>query len=273
MTETQCKTVPSADGTPIAVWITGSGPTLLAIHGAACDHTAWDRMIPLLAPHMTVAALDRRGRPASGDAEAYDTKREVEDAVAVAAALPGPVHVYGHSFGGLVAVHAAPRIPNLGSLTLYEGSTAPSGVEIIPRAFIDELDRLVTSGLPEEALDLFLPAAARMEPAQIEALKSQSIWHAMLRSAYTIPRELRAVNEHAADPLETDRVAAPVLIVVGEATEPQRRSWYESVAARFADARIAVLAGQGHAANMTAPDLLASALLEFLDRAAVQSAS
>jgi len=57
----------SADGTPIAYWRGGMGPALLLIHGAMSDHRRW-RIAPLLHPHRTVYAMDRRGRGASGDA-------------------------------------------------------------------------------------------------------------------------------------------------------------------------------------------------------------
>ena len=55
-------TVTSTDGTRIALWRSGAGPALVAVHGAAADHTAWDPVVPLLADSVTVYALDRRGR-------------------------------------------------------------------------------------------------------------------------------------------------------------------------------------------------------------------
>jgi len=55
-------TVTSADGTPIALWKTGSGPSLLVVHGTCADHSAWDKVVPLLADDFTIYAMDRRGR-------------------------------------------------------------------------------------------------------------------------------------------------------------------------------------------------------------------
>src|SRR5690242_14877768 len=105
-------TVTSKDGTPLALWKSGVGPSLVAVHGACADHTAWDSVVPLLADTFTVYAMDRRGRGASGDAPRYALEREFEDVAAAVDALPGPVHLYGHSFGGICAVEAAMRTRN-----------------------------------------------------------------------------------------------------------------------------------------------------------------
>src|SRR6267143_3379659 len=69
--ETQLVTINSKDGTPIGLWKTGSGPSLLAVHGTAADDTAWDTVVPLLASTFAVYAMDRRARGASGDADGY----------------------------------------------------------------------------------------------------------------------------------------------------------------------------------------------------------
>ncbi|GAB3278544.1 alpha/beta hydrolase [Sinomonas notoginsengisoli] len=268
MMQTRCETVASTDGTPIAVWITGEGPSLLAIHGTAADHTAWDRVIPLLAPTMTVAVIDRRGRGASGDAERYEIEREVDDAVAVAAALPGPVHVYGHSFGGYVAMHAAPRIPNLAALTLYEGGIMPAGMELAPSTFLDDLDALVAAGQREEALEAFMRQNVGLDPAGLDALKAQPSWRGRVDAVHTISRELRALGVHGADPVPTKDVTAPVQLLVGGTTDSMRRAWFESLAGLFQDVRVTVLPGQGHIAHVAAPELLAGALLEFVGQRA-----
>lgn len=266
MMQTRCEKVASADGTPIATWITGEGQSLLAVHGTAADHTAWDRVVPLLAPSMTVAAIDRRGRGASGDADPYEIEREVDDAVAVAAALPGPVHVYGHSFGGYVAMHAAPRIPNLAALTLYEGGIMPAGMELTPAPLVDELARLIAAGQRDEALEAFMRNAVGLDSEAIAALRAQPSWRGRVDAVHTIPRELRALGIHGADPVATESVTAPVQLVVGGATDPRRRGWFERVAGLFADARVTVLPGQGHTAHIMAPELLARTITEFASR-------
>jgi pimeloyl-ACP methyl ester carboxylesterase len=91
----------SRDGTQIAYWTSGEGPPLVVVHGTPADHTRWRPLLPYLEPQVTVHAMDRRGRGASGDAPDYDLAREYEDVTAVvdavAAASGAGVDLYGHS--------------------------------------------------------------------------------------------------------------------------------------------------------------------------------
>jgi pimeloyl-ACP methyl ester carboxylesterase len=86
-------------------------------------------LLPYLEPYLTVHALDRRGRGATGDAPEYRLEREYQDVAAVvdtvAAAAGQPVSVYGHSHGGIVAFGAAAMTTNVRKLVLYEGWPVP----------------------------------------------------------------------------------------------------------------------------------------------------
>ncbi|HET8631310.1 MAG TPA: alpha/beta fold hydrolase [Thermomicrobiales bacterium] len=256
--------VPSQDGTPIALWKRGAGPALLAVHGTGADHTAWDGVVPLLTDSFTVYAMDRRGRGASGDAPAYALEREVEDVAAALDALPGPVHLYGHSFGGTCAIEAALRTQNLGRLVLYEGGPKPPGLRLFPDDFVARLDALIQTGQREEALTTFMLTAAGVTPDELEVLRRQPAWPGRLAAVHTIPRELRAFNDYGPDLARFGAIEAPVLLVTGELTEPRRREMFERLTQVFQNARVAVLPGQRHAAHQTAPDLLAAALRDFL---------
>src|SRR5437762_2562823 len=78
--------VVAPDGVTIAVFRSGTGPSIVLVHGATADHTTWRTSGPLLAAHHTLHAIDRRGRGASGDGrpdEPYAIEREFDDLVAV----------------------------------------------------------------------------------------------------------------------------------------------------------------------------------------------
>ena len=99
--------VSSADGTPIAYARTGSGPPLVLVHGSLNDRNAWGAVLPALAQHHTVYAMDRRGRGESGQPAEHALERQFEDVVAVIEAAGAPVDLIGHSYGAHCALGAA----------------------------------------------------------------------------------------------------------------------------------------------------------------------
>ena len=143
--------VTSRDGTEIAYWTSGEGPPLVVVHGTPADHTRWKPLLPHLEPHVTVHAMDRRGRGASGDAPDYDLTREFEDVAAVvdsvAEASRSPVALYGHSHGGFCAFGGATLTANLGRLVLYEGWPVPDPtVFALPVEVEEQMDALLADG-------------------------------------------------------------------------------------------------------------------------------
>ena len=88
----------------------GSGPPIVLVHGVAADSASFRLLEPLLAARFTVVSVDRRGRCGSPDGpDAYSLEAEFDDLVGVVETLPGPAIVFGHSFGGNVALGAALR--------------------------------------------------------------------------------------------------------------------------------------------------------------------
>ncbi|HET9754939.1 MAG TPA: hypothetical protein VFP66_00430, partial [Candidatus Limnocylindrales bacterium] len=61
MTAAPARLVESRDGTPIVVFTSGAGPSIVLVHGAAADHTTFRVIGPMLAERFTVHAIDRRG--------------------------------------------------------------------------------------------------------------------------------------------------------------------------------------------------------------------
>lgn len=103
--------VVSRDGTELACWASGDGPPLVLVHGTTAEATRWQPLLPYLEPHVTVYAMDRRGRGASGDGAEYDVVREYDDVAAVVDAVARArgcaVDLLGHSFGGVCAFGGA----------------------------------------------------------------------------------------------------------------------------------------------------------------------
>lgn len=113
--------------TTLAFTRAGAGAPLVLLHGLGSSRRAWDPVIPALAEHFDVLAIDL---PGFGDSE--PTPPQVEPLPAtLAAALAGflddlgitAAHIAGNSLGGWVALELA-RIRPAASLTLL----SPAGL-------------------------------------------------------------------------------------------------------------------------------------------------
>jgi len=261
--------VVSRDGTEIADWTSGVGPPLVLVHGAVADHRRWRPLLPYLEPHACVHALDRRGRGASGDAPAYDLTREFEDVAAVvdavAAASGSAVDLYGHSFGGLCAYGGATLTANVRRLVLYEGwpPVDPAAREL-PAGVGERLDALLAEGDNDAVVATMFREVVRMPEAELTALRAQPAWPARVAAAPTITRELRALPEVAFDPAQAARITAPTLLLTGSDSRDPFAADTATVAAALPGARVVVLEGQQHVADILAPELVAGHLVAFL---------
>jgi pimeloyl-ACP methyl ester carboxylesterase len=265
-------TVGSRDGTPIRYWSAGEGPPLLLVHGTTANHTSFDPVLPHLASHRTVHALDRRGRGGSGDADAYALEREFEDLAAVVdhlAELSGSrVELFGHSFGGLCAFGAARLTRNVRRLVLYEGWPVPDPTKLLgPEGAIERVEALLAAGDTEAALECFYRELVGMSDELLDAFRSSPKWPDRVAAASTIPRETRAQARGLLDPAEAADLEVPVLLLVGGESPDHLTAGVQELGSVLPDARIAVLDGQEHLAYLEAPESFARTVRSFLQAA------
>src|SRR5262249_39532611 len=117
----------SKDGTPIAYTQTGTGPGLIILPGNNRMAHDYKKLAALLGTDLTIYVVERRGRGGSGPQGAtYSVMREVEDLQAVMTAT-GATNVFGHSYGGLVALQAARIEPRITKLIAYEPGVSIHG--------------------------------------------------------------------------------------------------------------------------------------------------
>lgn len=261
--------VVSADGTPIWVDRVGSGPALVAVHGATADRSRWAGMIPLLSERRTLYLMDRRGRGDSGDTEPYHLDREVEDVVAVVGAAREaagePVILLGHSFGGLCSAEAVLRTDAVASLLLYEPGLPNPDQPIAPPELLDRMRALLAAGDRDGLLATFMREAVGLDDATIDSLRPTPLWAARIHAAHTITREVDAVVGYRFDPARFAglQTSMPVRLLLGGDSPPGLRAATEAMHAAVAHSDLVVLPGQGHIAMDTAPQLFADAVLAF----------
>jgi pimeloyl-ACP methyl ester carboxylesterase len=267
--------VMSRDGTRITYYRGGSGPPLVLVHGTSGVYTRWAPVFPGLEEHVTVYALDRRGRGESGDNPVYAIEREFEDLVAVVDAIGEPVHLLGHSFGGILALEAALLTANLRSLILYEGFPLPAAA--VPEGLIDRLQALLDSGDRDRLLITFYRDLLHVPMAEVERFRALPEWSARLASAHTLPREMRAATAYTFDGARFQDFRVPTLLLRGGASPDFVQTVSAAMEEALPHSQIGVLPGQGHLAYQTAPDLFVNAVLAFLSavdgRVAPDSAS
>jgi pimeloyl-ACP methyl ester carboxylesterase len=161
----------SADGTTIRFDTTGTGPGLLVVPGALKTTEDYAALAGHLAATFTVHIVQRRGRPGSGpQGPAYGIARECEDLAAVREAT-GARYVFGHSFGGLVALETARQDLGITKLALYEPGVSVDG--LIPTDWIPRYREFLERGRPLDAFAAFAvgagPVAARRNPRWLMA--------------------------------------------------------------------------------------------------------
>src|SRR6201997_4469708 len=94
----------------------GAGePAVVLEAGLSNGAASWQRVMPLLAPHVRVAAYDRAGIGGSAPAPGLVTiDRQVDDLTSVITGLAaGPCVLAGHSWGGMLVQLLAFRRPDL----------------------------------------------------------------------------------------------------------------------------------------------------------------
>jgi len=215
---------------------------------------------------LRVVAPDRAG---SGERRldpprAVDVAEQVADLVTLldAEGVERAV-LLGHSYGGVVAIEAAARLPDrVAAVVAFEPPYGPLADERTRRAF-----SLVARAVADAGAAGGPPAAAR---AFMRGVAGRGAWDAMPeRTRSFLEGEGGGAVADAAmaglDPEGLAGIACPVTILTGSASEPFYAPLADSLAARIPRARRIELAGLRHTAPITDPAPIAAALRAALE--------
>jgi pimeloyl-ACP methyl ester carboxylesterase len=268
--------VVSRDGTPIEYLSVcgpraGDQPGVILIPGALAIASDLSGLASLLAPDFSVHIIQRRGRGASGpQGDHYSIQSECDDVAAVRAAT-GATLLFGHSFGGLVALQAARSDPSIVAVAVYEpGVSVDRSVPVdwIPRAQ-QQLDR-------GDAMGAFVTFARGVNPSQTGRVPAAAL-RLILKSvmpAAELEQKLalmpQAVCEHsevgkldsALDHYRGTR--ARVLIMQGDVKKSRRKtSPMRLLAEAIPQSDLVEFPGLNHFAPEEHPDVLAARISMF----------
>jgi pimeloyl-ACP methyl ester carboxylesterase len=219
---------------------------------------------PFAAEGYTALAYDQRGQYETPAVDGRFTLDDfAADVAAIAARVPQPVHLVGHSFGGLVvqrAVIAAPR--RYASATLL-----CSGPGMLPQ-WKHTVLRQMAEAIGAYGLAVTYAAKVAYESTQPGYVAPPSEIAAFLERRFTsnAPESLRQITLHLVEASDViDQLATsgmPVLVAYGEGDDGWPPEVQNAMAQRL-NAEVAVIAGGGHSPQVTAPAATVAALTAF----------
>ncbi|WP_171170783.1 alpha/beta fold hydrolase [Streptomyces sp. I05A-00742] len=223
---------------------------------------------PLAAGGFRAVAVDGRGQyetPGPDDESAYAQEELALDVLAQAAALgDGPVHLLGHSLGGLVTRAAVLRDPRpFRSLTLMSSGRGPIS------AGQQERTGMLIHALGELKMDM---ESVWQEMRRLDGEPEESVLptehSAFLHQRWLATRPAQLVATARQLMTEPDRVAElarvplPLCVVSGEEDYAWPVPELDAMAEELSARRVLV-AGAGHSPNAEQPAVTADALRSF----------
>jgi pimeloyl-ACP methyl ester carboxylesterase len=247
--------VTSNDGTVVGYQTIGNGPGIIVLPGALSTGDDFLLFGRELADSFTLHLVDRRGRGRSGSQGSdYSVAKECEDVAAVQAAT-GAVYLFGHSYGGFIALEAA-KTDRFEKIAVYEpgisiGHSIP--LDWLPdfeRALAaqDDLAAFVAFSRPHvkafQRMPLWLAKAA-MRPA----LRGE-FWEHMRPLLPTTVAEHQQVGLYDSTYQSYASIAAPVLLVAGGKSEPWAQKAIAALGRTIPHVQAAVLPKLEHLAPL-----------------------
>jgi pimeloyl-ACP methyl ester carboxylesterase len=260
---------------PLRAWSRGGARPVLALHCSLAHSGAWSGLAEGLSG-VTITATDQVGH---GRAEAWDGVSSLHDqvtaeSVAMAEHLGqgAAIDLFGHSFGGTVALRIAQERPDLvRSLTLVEPVIfAAAGVARDPayapfRAGHLGFADLVRAGRRDEAAALFHSHWGT--EGRFADLPDRTRAY-MLDRIHLIVAQNPVLLDDAAGLLRAgglEGIAVPVLLIEGGASPAIIGAVHGALAARLPRARRLSVAGAGHMVSITHAAAIAPAVQAHLD--------
>ncbi|HEY4098044.1 MAG TPA: alpha/beta hydrolase [Baekduia sp.] len=246
----------------------GSGPTVLVVHPGGAGASSWDGVARLLTSELRVVRVQRRLYAAGATiALPHRMARDAADVLAIAALLDRPLLV-GHSSGAVAALEAALVAPDAFSkMVLYEPPLATS--TLVAGEAAARARAALDGGDPGGAMEIHLREIVRMPGAEVDALLALPGLRAEL-ARYAAPQiaECEALDALGVGIARYAALDLPTVLIEGDASPAHLRARLADLAAVLPDVEeIVTLAGEGHVAHLTAPQLLADVVRRSVPRA------
>ena len=252
---------------------TGSGPSLVLLHGFTGSAMSWGPIAEMLAARFTVFAVDIVGHGASSKPDTLDryaierAARDVGTAVASFGFRRGSW--LGYSMGGRLALFIAAAMPGaVERLVLIGASPGLADAEqrearrVADEALADRIEREGVEAFVDywESLPLFA-SQARLPTGMRRAIRRGRL----ANDAHGLANSLRGMGTGAQPALhdQLSGIEAPSLLLAGS-LDTKFAAIAEEVAAAMPDARARSVPAAGHAAHIEKPAYCVRTIMAFL---------
>jgi pimeloyl-ACP methyl ester carboxylesterase len=248
-------------------------PAVVFVHGAGLDHTVWTMQARYFAHHgYNVYAVDLPGHGRS-EGPLCPT---IEEAGAWLGRFcevtgDGPALVAGHSMGSLVTLECAAQCPGSVSAVALVGTATPMQVADVLQDAADAND-----GAAYDMITIWghsLPAQVGGGPHSPGVwLTGTSVRLLEQGGPGVLGNDLRACSNYVNGVSSAARIAAPTLLLLGQADMMTPPRATKDLHAALADARRVELAATGHMLMAEQPDAVLDALIDMAAMNAAKAA-
>jgi pimeloyl-ACP methyl ester carboxylesterase len=246
----------SAAGLRFHLLDTGAGPSALLLHSGGLSGAQWKRLAAALATDHRVLVPDFLGM---GESEPWPADRpfhfslDLEVAAAALERVEGAAHLIGHSYGGLLALHLALRLPaRVCSLALYEpvafsvlAPDDPSLAEVSQSdLFREPTDDAGLDGWLQRFIDYWSGAGAWASLPEAQRQAFRRVGRKLYGEASTLMRDRTPAEAFAA-------IRAPTLLLSGARSTRAAGRIAAVLAAAIPGASHEVLEGATHMAPLS----------------------
>jgi pimeloyl-ACP methyl ester carboxylesterase len=252
----------------VEVSTTGAGPGLVVIPGDNRRAHHYEQLARGLAGAHTVHVVERRGRGASAArGPAYSVETEVDDVLAVLERTGSRV-VFGHSYGGLIALHVGLR-QRVDALLAYEPGVSLDGS--FDLGWLDAFRRKIDDGKFVSALATFLKGTEVLPFRTTPLLWAISFLLLSGREERDVmaltPAELAEIARLDSDGSRYAAISSPTLLLGGAKSPAYLTAVLPKLATVLPNADYAILPDLDHnAPDENEPDAIAQQLRQYLVR-------